>query len=62
MSAKEKKSLTDPLINVTNLRDKLTKYDTLGITPPASLLIELKMAELLLKVESIDTIRVNSKV
>jgi hypothetical protein len=55
---KEKKSLTDPQKNVTNLRYKLAQYLIVGSEPPASLLVELKMAELLVKLESIDTIRV----
>jgi hypothetical protein len=62
MMPKEKKSLTDPQKNVTNLRSKLAQYQIAGIEPPASFLAELKMAELLVKLESIDTIRVNVKV
>ena len=62
MMPKEKKSLTDPQKNVTNLRSKLAQYQIVGSEPPASLLVELKMAELLVKLESIDTIRVNVKV
>lgn len=62
MMPQEKKSLTDKQKNVKNLRYRLTKYKIAGITPPESLLIELKMAELLVKVESMDTIRVNAKV
>jgi hypothetical protein len=58
MMPKEKKSLTDPQKNVINLLYKLAA----GSEPPASLLVELKMAELLVKLESIDTIRVNVKV
>jgi hypothetical protein len=62
---KEKKSLTDPQKNVINLHYKLAQYQIAGSEPPeppASLLVELKMAELLVKLESIDTIRVNVKV
>ena len=62
MMPKEKKSLTDPQKNVTNLRYKLAQYQIVGSEPPASLLVELKMAELLVKLESIETIRVNVKV
>ena len=62
MMPKEKKSLTDPQKNVINLHYKLAQYQIVGIEPPASLLVELKMAELLVKLESIDTIRVNVKV
>ena len=58
MAPKEKKSLTDAQKNVMNLRYKLTPYQIDGITPPASLLIELKMAELIVMVESMDTMRV----
>jgi hypothetical protein len=61
MMPKEKKSLTDPQKNVENLRCKLTKYQNDGTEPPASLLVELKMAELLVKLESINTIRVSIK-
>jgi len=62
MMPKEKKFLTDSQKNVINLRYKLAQYLIVGSEPPASLLVELKMAELLVKLESIDTIRVNVKV
>ena len=62
MMPKEKKSFTDPQKNVANLLSKLAQYQIVGSEPPASLLVELKMAELLVKLESIDTIRVNVKV
>ena len=58
---KEKKSFNDPVKNLTNLNYTLTKYQIVGIEPPESLLIELKMAELLAKVESVDTIKVKPK-
>ena len=59
MLPEEKKSLTDAQKNVMNLRYRLTQYQIDGNTPPGSLLIELKMAELLVKLESIDTMRVS---
>ena len=62
MAPKEKKSLTDAQKNVMNLRYRLTQHHIDGITPPASLLIEIKMAELIVKVESMDTMRVNVNV
>ena len=58
---KEKKSFNDPVKNLTNLRYTLTKYQIVGIAPPESVLIELKMAELLARVESVDTIKVKPK-
>ena len=44
--------------NVEYLRSKLKRYQSHGVEPPAILLIELKMAERILRLESIDTIRV----
>jgi hypothetical protein len=55
----EKQSHTDIEKNVEHLRYRLVRYQIVGIAPPVNLLIELKMAELLLKLESTDTIRVN---
>ena len=57
----EKKSRTEIEKNVEHLRYRLARYKIVGIAPPVTLLIELKMAEHLLKLESIDTIRVNIK-
>jgi hypothetical protein len=58
MLPEEKKSLTDAQKNVMNLRYRLKQYQIDGNTPPGSLLVELKMAELLVKLESIDTMPV----
>jgi hypothetical protein len=56
-----KKPRTDAQKNVEHLRYRLIRYKIVGIAPPVTLLIELKMAENLLKLESIDTIRINIK-
>ena len=48
--------------NVEHLRCIRTQYQIVGIAPPAKLLIELKMAERLLQLESIDSIRIYLKV
>jgi hypothetical protein len=53
------KSKTEIEKNVEHLRYRLARYQIVGIAPPVNLLIELKMAELLLELESIDTKRVN---
>jgi hypothetical protein len=58
---KEKKSLDIMKKNVEHLRYRLAKYQIVGIAPPVNLLIELKMAESILKVELMDTMRVNIK-
>jgi hypothetical protein len=55
----EKKSCTEIEKNLVHLRYRRIQYQIVGITPPVNLLIELKMAELLFKLESIDTIRFN---
>jgi hypothetical protein len=47
--------------NVEHLRYRLAKYQIVGMAPPVNLLIELKMAESILKVELMDTMRVNIK-
>jgi hypothetical protein len=57
----EKQSLTEIEKNVEHLRYRLAQYQIVGIAPPVNLLIELKMAELLLKLDSVDTIRVSIK-
>jgi hypothetical protein len=62
MLPEEKKSLTDAQKNVMHLRYKLTQHQIDGNTPPASLLVELKMAKLLVKLESIDTMNFKPKV
>lgn len=47
--------------NVEHLRYRLAKYQIVGIAPPVNLLIELKMAENILKVELMDTMGVSLK-
>jgi hypothetical protein len=51
----EKKSRTEIEKNLEHLRYRLIRYKIVGIAPPVILLIELKMAENLLNLESIDT-------
>ena len=58
---KELESLTEIEKNVEYLRYKLVRYQSLGIAPPVNLLIELKMAERILMLESIDTMKVSGK-
>ena len=58
MVLKKKKSLTDAQQNLENLRNKLVQHQFTGKEPPTSLLVELKMAEFLVKLESINTMRV----
>jgi hypothetical protein len=55
----EKQSRTELERNVEHLRYRLSRYQIVGEYPPVNLLIELKMAERLLQLESIETIRVN---
>ncbi len=62
MTPKKKQTLNNMQKHVMHLRYRLTHYQFDGITPPASLLNELKMAELIVKVESMDTMRVTVKV
>ena len=62
MEPKEEKSLTDTQQNVENLRNELAKHQLAGTEPRASLLVELKMAELLVKLESTDTIKFTPRV
>ena len=57
MEPKEEKLLTDAKQNVENLRNELAKHQLAGTEPPTSLLVELKMAELIVKLESTDTIK-----
>jgi hypothetical protein len=58
MFSEDKKSLKHAQRNVTNLRKKIIQFKIARVEPPLSLLVELKMAELLLKIESIDTMPV----
>lgn len=60
--SKEKKSSNDMQAYVMHLRYRLTQYQFDGIAPPVSLLIELKMAERLVKLESMDPMRVSVKI
>ena len=62
MEPEEKKSLTEAQQNVANLRNKLLQHQLTRTEPPATLLFELKMAELLLKLDSTDTMSVKYKV
>ena len=62
MGPKEKKFLTDAQQNVENLRNELAQHQFAGTKPPASLSVELKMAELLVKLESTDTIKFKPRV
>jgi hypothetical protein len=62
MTPEEQKSLTNAKQNVVTLRNKLLQHQLTRIEPPASLLVELKMAELLLKLQSTDTMSVKYKV
>ena len=58
MTQKEK-SLTEMLGYVMHLRYRLALYQFDGIAPPEYLLNELKMAELLAKLDSEDAARIN---
>jgi hypothetical protein len=58
MFLEDKKSLKHAQRNVTNLRKKIIQFKIARVEPPLSLLVELKMAELLLKIQSIDTMPV----
>ena len=55
------KYFTDAQKNAMKLRDELAQCQFAEIEPPFLLEVELKMAELLLKIESIETIRVKHK-
>jgi hypothetical protein len=57
----EEKSLSEIRQNVMQLRYQLARYKMDGIFPPMKFLVELKMAECLLKLELTDTIRINVK-
>ena len=62
MQPEEKKSLTDAQQRVVNLRNKLVQHQFTRTEPPATILFELKMAELLVKLESTDTMSIKYKV
>jgi hypothetical protein len=62
MQPKEKKSLTDMQGYVMHLRYRLAQYQFNAIAPPVSLLIELKMAERLARLDSRDAVRIDVKV
>ena len=51
MKSKKKKSLTINQKNVKHLRYTIKKYQILGIKPPVSIFVELKMAKFLEKLE-----------
>jgi hypothetical protein len=61
MRFKEKYSLTDAQKNVENLRYTIKKYQIVGIEPPVSIVMELKMARLLVALESTDCFRIDVK-
>ena len=56
------KSLSDMQRYVMHLKQRLWQYQIDGVEPPSSFLVELRMAQHLLKLESIDTIRVDKKI
>lgn len=62
MEPKEEKPLTEAQQNVENLRNELARHQLSGTEPPVSLLFELKMAELLVNLESTDTIKFKPRV
>jgi hypothetical protein len=62
METEEKNPLTEAQQDVVNLRNKLLQCQLTRTDPPATLLFELKMAELLVKLESTDSISVMYKV
>lgn len=57
----KKKSLADAQKSVDHLRFTLKKYRIVGVTPPVSIYIELKMAKLLATLESVNCLRVYTK-
>ena len=61
MTSKEKKPLTDAQKNVAYLYYTIKRYRIMGTTPPVSIFLELKMANLLSKLESIDTMSIKHK-
>jgi hypothetical protein len=60
-NVKEIKSLDTMKKNIKHLRNRLAKYQIVGIAPPVNLLIELEMAKCILKVELMDTMGVSLK-
>ena len=62
MTSKAKKILNDMQIYVMHLRYRLAQYQFNAIAPPVSLLIELKMAERLARLDSRDAVRIDVKV
>jgi hypothetical protein len=61
MRFKEKYSLTNAQKNVENLRYTIKKYQIVGIEPPVNIFIELRLARLLVTLESTDCFRIDSK-
>ena len=62
MAPKEKKFLNEMQGYVMHLRYRLAQYQFYGIAPPVNILIELKMAERLAKLDSKDASRIDVKV
>ena len=62
MAPKEEKSLNEMQGYVMHLRYRLAQYQFHGIVPPANFLIELKMAERLVQLDSKDDGRIDIKV
>ena len=62
MPPKEQISVIEMRQYVMHLRYRLAWYQFNGVAPPVKFLMELKMAERLLKLELMDTIRVDVKV
>ena len=61
MRFKEKYSLTDAQKSVEHLHYTIMKYQIVGIEPPVSIFMELKMARLLVTLESTDCFRIDVK-
>jgi hypothetical protein len=62
MAPEEKESVNEMQGYVMHLRYRLAQYQFYRIAPPVNLLIELKMAERLAKLESKDDSRIDVKV
>jgi hypothetical protein len=61
MRFKEKYSRTDAQKNLEHLRYTIKKYQMVGIEPPVSIFMELKMARLLVALESTDCFQIDVK-
>lgn len=62
MTPEEKKSLIEMQGYVMHLRYRLAQYQFYGIAPPVNLLIELKMAKRLAKLETKDASGIDIKI